>query len=554
MMETAQHRKRRKCTISHEDICGGSYTQVEYNLHPIEQHPILFAGLYPPASATKNNPYNNRTCYEIQKYIQTPFDFIDVYPYSPKRNIKSFKLYKLSQMLNQDSTYRTTWSRKIIQRLKQLCGIRVVYICGQICQSEWKKCAIQETRIELDIYKGIVDGITFYILYGVHPSAHLEARGNPLAVSKFDMYMKLLHLLSKGCITNFHSILSDQDKIRIQIRDQICKTLCSGSLEWTKEFIHMEKIPFHSNQVYMRLQFLFEKNLHSLCKYPHIMKLINNGDFWIIMTNHIFPTYNTETMHILCHMIAFHIILQNQQFSEICPLFELLYNQTLSLVNQHCIIGIWNKEISSISLINLLSCRAFCIRIFNHNERTRQIWKQKYDNLQTVYHLSKEEQEALCATNTFVSNYDQNSELTISQFEMVRKQFSRENAISLFSCSAFCSRVGIPEFWNSLCKLTHDKVSFFTLELFVLKSFYITRKQCTKNTFLSLENNMEIAHTLIHHLHHLQLEKEAFILYSKASKTKLAEYKFPSHVDVLEQVHDLHSLKRLFEEVYILPI
>ena len=204
-MKKRQRREKKKESLDRTN-------RVVFKLGAVEDHGILFAGLYPPAKSSISKQHENITSLFIKRAMgDSNFDWIDIFPFSPMRN-SDLDQRELKKYLTGDDGKcdRADWLKRLQKRVRLLHtkNVRhpVIYLCGDTINSVVEKMSGEFNAVEclsqaLDIWTYEIGGIECIVLLNhPHPSAHLMARGETQARHRFHKSMRVVSAVRKCVI------------------------------------------------------------------------------------------------------------------------------------------------------------------------------------------------------------------------------------------------------------------------------------------------------------------------------------------------------------------
>jgi hypothetical protein len=249
------------------------YSEVVFEYGPLTSNRIIFAGLYPPGHAKSQLQHLNRTSKEVIKNLGIDnFDWIDLFPYSPKNKSGDFDEASLKKLLKNNKIFSDSWIQRIQSRIEEvkIASYRpIVFICGEICKYYWdtynwnvtknENSEIVQTLFPNYFFAKTRSNIKFELVFGQHPSAHLVGCGNLEAKTIFNENMQLLFDL----YFNKTPIIGEMKEHRFKMCNEIGMYLFQDS-SWSKDMNHMFAMPFENEEYCERVKYLKDVNCESL--------------------------------------------------------------------------------------------------------------------------------------------------------------------------------------------------------------------------------------------------------------------------------------------------
>jgi hypothetical protein len=462
--------KEPKKSKLNEPMNLSNFLEVEFKL-PMNflQNRILFAGLFPPAKSKTDYQHANTTSsYVMNTLGHNYFDWIDIFCLAPSNLASDVDETKLKKFLQENEEYRIKWKERLLQRVSELnqkSFIPVVFICGVICNEQWEQLLFDHAeKIENNGFFPIFriqhlfdqQQLTFTVLCGQHPSASLQAHGNPITVETFQKEMLVLNLLRDNQdIADVISKFGPQVKLHAErlstfLQDRFQTTTLPSFLN------HMKRLPFYSDLFFERLQHIHsEDHLKSVS----FMNRILLEDFWTLYI-HGFQYSNRQILEALFSYDAFCVHILDSGFLN---RFDMLRNHFQDM------------EI----IVKLYKSSGFCVRIME------PIFWQRFQALGEL--LTQEHMLKLYNTEAFCTHIQDETFLDIFNTYYNNAQFGKEYTIRLFTTESFCQRVLNTEFLElfNMCYKSEQLGKEYTIRLFTTESFC---QRALNTEFLELFN------------------------------------------------------------------
>lgn len=415
------------------------------------QNRILFAGLFPPARSHAALQHANNTSVRIINTLgHTHFDWIDILCRMPPDYSSESDQHELDKFL-QETDLRNDWKNRILCRvyeLNQRSFTPVVFICGAICKKQWNQLTFDHSeKIDNDGFLKIFriehmlnnQKIGFYVLYGRHPSAHLQAHGKPEEVKQFKKEMIVLNLLWKNQdIKNVCSHFDLQDQLHAKHLTLFLKSRFN-MIELPSFLNHLNRMPFHSD--------LFRERMQQISCEDHLksVSLLNR-----ILTEEFWQIYSHGFQH--CNRQQLEHLFSNDAFC--------VHILDIGFLNRFDNVRIFVNDLNF--LLMLYNTNSFCVRI-NQNDFWEQFQILYKSNLGDINVVKLYTTEAFC-THVLTSGF-------LEKFQHLRKDLNLESTMKLFSTESFCSHILVPGFVELFQHFYKNCDRDYTLKLFSTESF-----------------------------------------------------------------------------------
>jgi hypothetical protein len=475
------------------------YSEVVFEYGQLTSNRIIFAGLYPPGHAKSQLQHLNRTSKEVIKNLGIDnFDWIDLFPYSPKNKSGDFDEPSLRTLLKHNKNFGKLWIEKIQSRIEEVKRANydpIVFICGELCKYYWDKNNWNVSKNEnSDIIQKLFpnylfartsSNIKFELVYGQHPSAHLVGCGNLQAREIFDQNMRLLFDL----YFNKTPIIGEMKEHRFKICNEIGMYLFQNS-SWSKEMNHMFAMPFEDEEYCERVKYLKDVNCESLLENKIFACYLRYDKFHELFLQDLLYARKLFMSKGYC------LNLQNENFRMKCTLikeiltsklqehlFYILINK-ISFCNSVTLFGFveqfekLSKQHKIEDVVKMFSLSEFCFQI---------TYSEFQERLEEVKIVMNGEIGGLYSNTSFITNIMDSRFFVL--FEKQLSTFHIPNTLKLYSQPSFCNNIQNPEFEKELTfavksigidqtvKLFSDSAfNKRSIEPLFLKRFYSLRK------------------------------------------------------------------------------
>ena len=257
-------------------LCRGGMDRVQHTL-PASTPGVrrtIFAALYPPAKAEASAQHDNHTSRVVAGQLgDHAFDWIDVFPYSPKVQSGDLDQYKLANQLKTDHSYGKDWLRRLMDRIREEHGVGnlhpVVYIAGKTCQQQWDAHGPPPKEVlgdHITLCHTPLDQIPFIAVVGrPHPSAAMKTAKEQAKID-FATTMSILRacrlLLAKSTpmadlVRRMSTMLSTAEQNRLVGQSKVQASF--GVREWSTRWSMLRLLRYDEPGVVEIFQWMGER-------------------------------------------------------------------------------------------------------------------------------------------------------------------------------------------------------------------------------------------------------------------------------------------------------
>ncbi len=411
----------KRSLITDNDVFQGKKSKpLEFILPKIDGNRIIFAALFPPANASEYSQHANITSTNIKNRLgHDKFDWIDIYNKSPIEKAKHLHQPTLEKLLNDDSSYREIWIKRIFERVKDVESFGftpIIYVCGGICTRQWKKSKESSLEKRVDITFELYKFENAIIFYGQHPSAYLMHHGKSETSDIFDRNMRIINFLfyENGYSSDILSVLALRQQRQILQARKVCQILFNQDC-WPMEtdegkdpYRHLKTLNFNNEEICKRIVTVDD----DLLRITSFCSNLSNDVFW-----ECFRYYDHRFFVIpsFCKQI-------------VDPDFQKCVKKMIGLIKvKNC--------------VKLFGVSTFCSQI------SKEVFKKQFDLYFSIFDNDVKMITKLYSNANFCKSVYQDPFRKKMEDMMGLLKF-KDNIISLFSNTTFCKKIESQIYWD----------------------------------------------------------------------------------------------------------